>query len=93
MSQLRPWQSSPAACLGNGSQGGPRHGRVFSARKPRRSHSSAATLCPRHSVRRVPLDRRPCVHAIDVAEFLCASRRLQRDQQVLDQIVRMLEAA
>jgi len=45
---------------------------------------------------RAPSATRPAAaraRAIDVAEFLCASRRLQRDQQVLDQIVRMLEAA
>jgi hypothetical protein len=45
---------------------------------------------------RAPSATRPAAaraRAIDVAEFVCASRRLQRDQQVLDQIVRMLEAA
>jgi hypothetical protein len=45
---------------------------------------------------RAPSATRPAAaraRAIDAAEFLCASRRLQRDQQVLDQIVRMLEAA
>jgi len=46
---------------------------------------------------RAPSATRPAAaaraRAIDAAEFLCASRRRQRDQQVLDQIVRMLEAA
>src|SRR5262249_43506889 len=50
----------------------------------------------RHCAQAAPSATRPAAaraRAIDVAEFLFASRRLQRDQQVLDQIVRMLEAA
>jgi hypothetical protein len=94
MWQLRPWQFSPAACLGNGSQGGPRYGRVFSARKPRPIAFVGSDTVPKPFP--APSATRPAAaraRAIDVAEFLCASRRLQRDQQVLDQIVRMLEAA
>jgi len=74
MSQLRPWQFSPAACLGNGSYGSDAVPTPF--RAPSATRPAAARA-----------------RAIDVAEFLCALRCLQRDQQVLDQIVRMLEAA
>jgi len=56
----------------------------------RRAGSGAGDSCGQACVSPGPTAR---ARAIDVAEFLGASRRLERDQQVLDQIVRMLQAA